>query len=268
MDEKIYKMKRFEDYGITKSGKVYSFLTDKFLKYDTSCRGYCKVKLMDRILGKFITCQVHRLVAVQFIKNPYNLPEVNHKDGNHANNSVYNLEWCTREYNQRHALETNLYKIEEDSPRAKLTKDQVLEIYKLAAQEKNKRKIAKIYNVSDSLIGEIIRGVRWSKTFQEYYGYKPTYVKPKRKRIKEEDIYNILYKYYVAKESILSIEREFNISNGYISKLVRGLYHPTIVNKCLLEIKQTLDNQQPSPNDFRKGSTTKQASSQREGDIV
>lgn len=42
---------------------------------------------------------VHRLVAEAFIPNPDRLPEVNHKDENPLNNSVDNLEWCTRQYN-------------------------------------------------------------------------------------------------------------------------------------------------------------------------
>ena len=44
---------------------------------------------------------VHRLVADAFIPNPFNLPEVNHKDANRANNRLDNLEWITKIENVR-----------------------------------------------------------------------------------------------------------------------------------------------------------------------
>ena len=244
--DKYYKIKGYEDYYITKSGKIFSSLTNKELKFDKSCHGYCKVKLMDRRLGRFINLQVHRIVAIQFIPNPYNLPEVNHKDGNKSNNSIYNLEWCTAEYNRRHAKEANLYKIEEDSPRAKLTKQQVIQIYKDWETCKNKSTLAKKYNVSDALIGEIVRGVRWSSTYTEYYGKPSEYKKPKRKKLDLSIIKDILKYYYVYKKSILEIERVTGVTNGYISKIIRGIVYSKEVNHLLLEIKKELDNQQPN----------------------
>lgn len=42
---------------------------------------------------------IHRLVAMAFIPNPNNYPQINHIDENPQNNNVENLEWCTGEYN-------------------------------------------------------------------------------------------------------------------------------------------------------------------------
>lgn len=60
--------------------------------------GYLTVNLKKD--GKYTNTKIHRLVATAFLQNPDNLPEVNHKDENKANNHVENLEWCTRQYNQ------------------------------------------------------------------------------------------------------------------------------------------------------------------------
>lgn len=56
------------------------------------------VGLMDGIGGRK-NARVHRLVALAFIPNPLNLPQINHKDVNPSNNHVSNLEWCDQSYN-------------------------------------------------------------------------------------------------------------------------------------------------------------------------
>ena len=49
--------------------------------------------------GKNRRFPVYRLMAIAFIPNPNNLPQINHKDENPLNNSLENLEWCDSKYN-------------------------------------------------------------------------------------------------------------------------------------------------------------------------
>ena len=60
-----------------------------------------------RLKGK--NYQLHRLIALTFLKNPNNYSVVNHIDGNKINNMVKNLEWCTHKHNTQEAQRIGLY---------------------------------------------------------------------------------------------------------------------------------------------------------------
>ena len=87
-------------YGITSCGKVWSYKSKKFLKPYTDNAGYLYVNLYKD--GKVKKYKVHRLVTEAYIPNPENLPQVNHKDENKANNCLQNLEWCDAKYNNNY----------------------------------------------------------------------------------------------------------------------------------------------------------------------
>ena len=96
-DEVWVELEEFRGYKIGSHGNVYSTKRDKLLRqYDK--HGYKYVFLYDGH-SKRKCMFVHRLVAIAFIDNPDNLPQINHKDENTANNKADNLEWCTAEYN-------------------------------------------------------------------------------------------------------------------------------------------------------------------------
>lgn len=84
-------------YAATSCGKIWSYKSKKFLKPYIVGSGYLGVSLCKN--GQRKDCRVHRLVAITYLPNPNNLPEVNHINEVKTDNYLNNLEWCDRKYN-------------------------------------------------------------------------------------------------------------------------------------------------------------------------
>ena len=105
-------------YEISNLGRVKSTRKNKevFLKFRDNGKGYNVSALYNK--GVRANIKVHRLVAIHFIENVFNKPQVNHINGVKSDNRVHNLEWCTNKENVIHSYSLGLQK-------TKLTKENV-----------------------------------------------------------------------------------------------------------------------------------------------
>ncbi len=89
-------------YLISSKGRVYTRKHNCIMSLRQPTDGYVVAKINCKVT------YVHKLVAVTFLSNPHNLPQVNHIDGNKMNNCIDNLEWISQSDNIRHAYRIGL----------------------------------------------------------------------------------------------------------------------------------------------------------------
>lgn len=159
------KIEGYEDYEISsfgnvKSNKFWNGKKDTILKINNA-PPYSGVNLCKD--GKIKRFSVHRLVAMVFIPNPLNLPQVNHRDGNKKNNRVENLEWVTAKENNDHAVLTGLWDCRgENCHTAKVDRGKVeliRDLYKKGGT--SCRILGREFGISAFAISQIINNKTW-----------------------------------------------------------------------------------------------------------
>lgn len=110
--------------------------------------------------GKRHRYSVHRLILENFepVEGMEKL-QVNHIDGDKRNNTLKNLEWTTCKQNIQHAIENDLRAKINGS--AKLTEEQVIEIFKRSHSGESNINLGKEFNIHPDQIGRIKNGRSW-----------------------------------------------------------------------------------------------------------
>lgn len=166
-NEEIIQLKNCNDYFITNYGRLYSNITNTYLKGNIDRNGYLYIVI--RINNKNVTVKPHRLVAEYFISNPNNYKCVNHKDENKLNNHYTNLEWCNHSYNNSFGSRLNRISKNTGTP---------IDVYKngqYVCTENSINDCIKKYHIGANNILDQLKGIRkrWYKNNSEYsFAYK------------------------------------------------------------------------------------------------
>jgi hypothetical protein len=151
-------------YEVSNMGRVKSskFRNSRILKPRNTKNGYKRVALNEN--SRVTNFSVHRLVAIAFIQNTDNLPQVNHIDGNKLNNIVTNLEWCDARHNQLHAISLGLVKkkLGEDHHMSPFKNEDIFSIREAYLNGESQRHIADRYGVCQPSIHAIIARKTWT----------------------------------------------------------------------------------------------------------
>lgn len=126
-----------------------------FYKIQTSRAGYRMIST--KIHGKRRTLLIHRLVALACLPLIDGKAEVNHKDGNKANNLYTNLEWVTKSENIKHAIKSGLLKAvvgKDNTERDKEIKEA------FSAGKKTIPELAEIYGLKIGRMRQIVYGTK------------------------------------------------------------------------------------------------------------
>ena len=140
------RIEEFKDYLISSNGKCFSLKTNKLLTPHQYPNDYWFYTF--KIDGKQHSRLISRLVAIAFIPNPHNKPQVGHWDCDKTNNKVENLYWCTQSENNLNPITNERMKI------AQKGNEQIKKATECAAIKNRKKvymyslnkKLEKVYN--------------------------------------------------------------------------------------------------------------------------
>lgn len=215
-------------YKISNTGILLN-KNDKQVYPTLNHKGYAQISIVyDK--GKKITTTIHRLVAIAFIPNSENKPQVNHINGKQKTvNWVGNLEWNTAEENIKHAHDTGLVipGIGEQANASIYTDEDIHNVCKLLETGKYlNTEISKMTNVDVSTISKIKCKEEWLHISSQYNIIDPvknaTGESAAASIYKEKDIHEVC-KYLEKGTKMTEISKQTKVGYDMIYRIKKGL---------------------------------------------
>lgn len=165
----FYVVPNYEFLMINEEGQCKSSHTLNILKPYTDKDGYFRIKVWCPKEKKNKGCYIHRAVALVFIPNPENKPQVNHKDSNRKNNKISNLEWVTEKENYDHGASVGrIIRSGENHSRSSLSEVQVRDICQRLSSGESVIEISRFLKIPKPTVFSIRSGQTWRNISKEY----------------------------------------------------------------------------------------------------
>lgn len=157
-------------YKVSNLGRVKSmarmhgtiYKGDRIIKQRIKKNGYLEASLCSDARPKFFL--IHRLVGISCLRNPDNLPQINHIKGCKLDNRAIRIEWSTQSDNQKHGYAIGVSRQDgEFHATKKLNWDKVREIRKLHSEGIDKFTLGNQFGVHFGHINNIIAGTFWKE---------------------------------------------------------------------------------------------------------
>lgn len=166
MKDIIYSKIKKGLYAIEEDGRVWSKTSSRYMKTSIDKDGYSTISLKNDRNG-YSHFGIHRLLMIAFspVEDMENL-QVNHIDGDKTNNNLNNLEWCTTQYNLKHArehrLNTTFGAKGMKHPNNKISEIEAKQIIWLYGHNFSPKEILqKIPNATKNIINSVVHNRTW-----------------------------------------------------------------------------------------------------------
>lgn len=145
-------------YAVSTYGRIFDLQNQKYLNWSDNGAGYKIVGMQRKDKSNVAIRYIHRLVALTFIENPLNLPQVAHGDHDRSNNNLWNLKWSNQKDNTAEGIQAGRINANRPKTNRNVTEANICEVALLESKGYGVNEIALTLGFPRTTISSVFNG--------------------------------------------------------------------------------------------------------------